>query len=299
MWVMTAFDDAGLLQRYAAERDAAAFAELVHRYADLVYATARRVTGDASAAEDVSQDCFLRLAQRAGSISGSVAAWLHRTSVNRSLEILRSDRARRERESAAAQRGENEPASLLIAQVDEALASLPDDARLVLTEHFLLGRTQNDIAAALRVSQPTISRKIEQAVKELRDRLRAAGIAPAAMIALPTMLEHVKGVTAPPTLPAALNKIGLSGVNSAAAAATTGPAGMIALKLAAAIVAVAGVALIINWRANSTTGGSAGAVPAIAATTRATTARGERFELDDLIERDDEKDDDEDESDED
>src|SRR3954447_6705546 len=84
---------------YAAKGDPAAFAELVQRYADMVYATARRVTGSAAAAEDVAQDCFLRLAQSSAAVTGSLAAWLHRTSLNRSLEILRSERARRRREA--------------------------------------------------------------------------------------------------------------------------------------------------------------------------------------------------------
>jgi hypothetical protein len=38
------------LRSYAARGDAAAFTELVRRYADLVYATARRVTGSSAAA---------------------------------------------------------------------------------------------------------------------------------------------------------------------------------------------------------------------------------------------------------
>src|SRR5213082_126073 len=94
-------DDATLLRSYAADGDAAAFAELVRRYADMVYATARRVTGSATAAEDVAQDCFLRLAQYSATITGSLAAWLHRTSLNRALEVVRSERARKRRESAA------------------------------------------------------------------------------------------------------------------------------------------------------------------------------------------------------
>src|SRR3954468_1913886 len=95
-------DDGMLLREYAARGDALAFAERGQRYADMVYATARRVTGSAAAAEDVAQDCFLRLAQGSAAVRGSVAAWLHRTSLNRSLEIMRSERARQRREAAAA-----------------------------------------------------------------------------------------------------------------------------------------------------------------------------------------------------
>src|SRR5688572_16966348 len=154
-------DDASLLRTYAARGDAAAFAELVRRYADLVYATARRVTGSSAAAEDVAQDCFLSLATHSAAIRGSVPAWLHRASLNRSLEILRSEQARKQRETAAAAAAAaaaavtaGEAASpaaresaQIIAHVDEAIATLPDELRVAVTEHFLCGRTQTELAA--------------------------------------------------------------------------------------------------------------------------------------------------------
>jgi RNA polymerase sigma factor (sigma-70 family) len=153
--VSRAIEDAVLLRTYAAGGDAAAFAELVRRYADLVYATARRVTGNSAAAEDVAQDCFLALATHSAGIRGSVAAWLHRTTLNRSLEMLRSERARKQREAAraaaaaaAAAGGTAESAAAsesgqLIAHVDEAIAALPDELRIAITEHFLCGEARS------------------------------------------------------------------------------------------------------------------------------------------------------------
>src|SRR5947207_5977848 len=135
-------DDMALLRLYASRGDAAAFAELVRRYADMVYATARRVTGSDADAMDVAQDCFLRLARGAAAISGSLAAWLHRTSLNRAREVLRSEAARRRREAVAAadanthsspNHDTDDPARL-IARVDEGLAALPDELRDVVTE---------------------------------------------------------------------------------------------------------------------------------------------------------------------
>ena len=234
-------DDSALLHSYASQGDAGAFAELVRRYAGLVYATARRITGSADVAEDVAQDCFLRLAQKSAAITGSVAAWLHRTCVNRSLEMIRSERARKQREAAApSMRGADaadDPAEL-ITHVDQALASLPDDLRIVVTEHFLCGRTQVDLAAALNVNQATISRRIDQGISELRQRLRELGWT-AAPLALPLLLRDVgASASAPSAVGAALTKIGLSGVGGASTTAAGAAAGgSIALKVAAVVAA--------------------------------------------------------------
>jgi DNA-directed RNA polymerase specialized sigma24 family protein len=57
--------DQQLLRDYAEHRSEAAFAELVRRHVDLVYAASKRMTADAHAAEDVTQAVFMALAQNA------------------------------------------------------------------------------------------------------------------------------------------------------------------------------------------------------------------------------------------
>jgi len=61
--------DSELLASYALTRDASAFNDLVTRYADLVYGTCLRVTGNVEDARDASQDCFLTLARGNGHFS--------------------------------------------------------------------------------------------------------------------------------------------------------------------------------------------------------------------------------------
>ena len=249
-------EDATLLRSYAAGGDAAAFAELVRRYADLVYATARRVTGSSAVAEDVAQDCFLALAMHSAKVRGSVAAWLHRTTLNRSLEMLRSERARAQREAAVAaaaaaiaaetRHGATAAASesaQLIAHVDEAIAALPEELRVAVTEHFLCGRSQVELAAAMGVNQSTISRRIDAGLKRLRERLSQRGITGAAILAFPLLFgDLLKGdaaaAGAPGTVRVALTKIGLAGVRGSGAAG-----GMSALTKVAAALLLLGVSI--------------------------------------------------------
>jgi RNA polymerase sigma-70 factor (ECF subfamily) len=69
--------DAVLIERWAAERDPEAFRELVNRYAELVYSAARRVLGNSADAEDVAQECFVKLC-RLREPTRNLPAWLHR-----------------------------------------------------------------------------------------------------------------------------------------------------------------------------------------------------------------------------
>src|ERR1035437_6700172 len=93
--------DWNLLERYAARRDQAAFAELVARYVNLVYGTARRMLGGADKdAEDVVQAVFFLLWQRVGRIrpKGALATWLFRATRYCCANVKKEERRRKERE---------------------------------------------------------------------------------------------------------------------------------------------------------------------------------------------------------
>ena len=61
-------DDPELLNHFIQHLDQRAFAQLVERYVDVVWASARRQLRDAHAADDVTQAVFILLAQKAESI---------------------------------------------------------------------------------------------------------------------------------------------------------------------------------------------------------------------------------------
>src|SRR5213083_631873 len=72
-------EEMALVREYAATRSQQAFAELVRRYVDLIYSSAKRQAGgDAHLAEDVTQAVFIVLAQKASSVPPDrpLSAWL-------------------------------------------------------------------------------------------------------------------------------------------------------------------------------------------------------------------------------
>ena len=73
-----------LLTRYRTAASEEAFAELVRRYANLVYSVARRRLSNGTLAEEVTQTVFTRLAKAVPKIKtdGELVAWLHRTAVH-------------------------------------------------------------------------------------------------------------------------------------------------------------------------------------------------------------------------
>src|SRR5436190_1385231 len=96
-------DDFELLQAYASRRAEDAFSALASRYINLVYSAAVRQTGNAHAAEDVTQAVFLTLARKAGSISRDtiLSGWLLRTTRFASANARRLEQRRQHYEQEA------------------------------------------------------------------------------------------------------------------------------------------------------------------------------------------------------
>ena len=85
--------DAVLIRRWGQERKPEAFRELVNRYSGMVFSTSRRIVRNTADAEDVTQECFLKLCELRQP-ARNVAAWLHRAATHRAIDVLRA-RSRR------------------------------------------------------------------------------------------------------------------------------------------------------------------------------------------------------------
>ncbi len=87
--------DETLLQLIA-ERDAAALEVLYDRYAQVVYNLSMRIVREAAIVDEVLQDTFWQVWQKAGDYrgSGAAAACLCRIARNKSLDQLRREQAR-------------------------------------------------------------------------------------------------------------------------------------------------------------------------------------------------------------
>ena len=246
--------DLSLLGRFAQTRDPSAFAEIVRRYAGVVYATCHRVVRNQAVAEEVSQETFFRLMKQPESVSQSVGAWLHRAATNLAVDAIRSDSARRRREQDYAEESARQHQidegtareatswAEISPFVDEALAELPSDERTLLVEHFLRGRPQNELAAEAKTSAATMSRRIRSAVEALQQKLRRRGLAVAPLPLMGFMHDHAMQA-APASLTGELGKMALASHSSGIIGAPAQPNPPI-FWTGAGIVAAS---LIVGW----------------------------------------------------
>lgn len=165
------------------QRDQGALGALYDRYGSRVFALAVRLLGDAQVAEEVTQDVFLRLWQRAETFHpgmSSFLAWLLAITRNRSIDELRSRRSiARRRESqeltssaaVAADPQSDVVDRLLAADVRHALADLPPSQRRAVELAVFGGLTHSEIAAALGSPLGTVKSWLRIGLRQLRNTL--------------------------------------------------------------------------------------------------------------------------------
>lgn len=213
--------DTVLLERWLAHRDPEAMAAIVRRHAAMVFATCRRATGNAADAEDVAQECFLKLAA-VGQGGSCLAALLHTMATRLSLNAIRGNARRRAREAAYAGAMDVavEPAwDGVQPLIDEAIAALAEERRVPLVRHYLEGETHAQIARDLGVTRAAVSQRVAKGVGEVRENLHRRGVAVSG-VALGSMLVAAGTEALPVGLVASLGRVAVSGAGQGAAHGT-------------------------------------------------------------------------------
>ncbi|MBV8496991.1 MAG: sigma-70 family RNA polymerase sigma factor [Gammaproteobacteria bacterium] len=165
----------GALVRRACAGDQRAFERLYREHAGRVYGLCLRMTRDAQLAEDCTQDTFINAwrALPGFEIRSSLATWLHRIAVNVSL-------ARRRKSTPVLEAPADDEGATLewtletpveVAEIEEAIALLPDGARDALVLHALYGYSHAEAASLLGIAEGTCKAQLHRARKLLRDRL--------------------------------------------------------------------------------------------------------------------------------
>jgi RNA polymerase sigma factor (sigma-70 family) len=195
---MNEMSETELLQAFRKERSEEAFAELVRRYAALVYSVAHRRLSNAALAEDITQLVFIRFAKTPPKVqsAGELAAWLHRTTVNVTIDTWRSETRRRNREQQAAvmQPETNATTHVFWDEIspglDEAIDQLNDDDRQAILLRFFKAKPMRDVGAALGVSEAAAKMRVGRAVDRLRTQLGASAAATTAVVLAGVLAER-------------------------------------------------------------------------------------------------------------
>jgi RNA polymerase sigma-70 factor, ECF subfamily len=166
------------LVRKAQAGDLSAFEQLYRENEKKVFALCMRLASDASLAEELTQDVFVRAWQKLGSFRGESAfsSWLYPLTVNVALSERRSRRRRTARVFATEDltpfdKGERPKTPEAGFDLEKAMATLPPGARAVFVLHDVEGYKHGEIARMLGMATGTSKAQLHRARRLLREAL--------------------------------------------------------------------------------------------------------------------------------
>jgi len=138
-----------------------------------VYALSRRLLGDPSDAADATQEVYLRVVRSVLGFRAEAAfgTWLHRVTVNVCATALRR---RGDVPDSIDELSSGDDTEAVVADRDharrvaEAIALLPDDARMVVVLRDVQGLTTKEAADVLGISEGAVKVRLHRAHARLR-----------------------------------------------------------------------------------------------------------------------------------
>ena len=175
------------LLRSVAAGDMEAFRRLYDRFSTLVFSLAVKILRDDAAAEDLTQEVFVQIWERAACYDPSLGrplTWVVTLARNRAIDRLRAtQRGQRLVDAAAREQAVTDPWGAGLHEevvgketgrlVRAALQQLPAEQRRAIEMAFFSGLTQTEIAEDLRLPLGTVKARIRRGMMQMRDDLKA------------------------------------------------------------------------------------------------------------------------------
>jgi RNA polymerase sigma factor (sigma-70 family) len=175
--------DNQLLRQFVATRDEQAFGELVRRHSGLVLGVCRRTLRDEHDAEEAFQATFLVLAAKAARIRAArtVGPWLYGVAYRIAIRAA-AKRVRRREAALPDDLVMIEDALKNVAEchwqrvLDDEINLLPEKYRGAVVLHYLIGKTNKQVAAELGLSERTVEGRQRRGKELLKRRLMLRGV---------------------------------------------------------------------------------------------------------------------------
>lgn len=160
-----------------------AFTKLVEEYKEPLYWTIRRIVLTHDNADDVLQNTFIKIWTNHDSFEGKsqLSTWLYRIAINEAIDFLRKEK----KIDSVDVDDDNGVVNQLLAddyfdgdeaqaQLQQAIASLPDVQRAVFTMRYYDEMKYSEMSKILGTSEGALKASYHIAVKKIKERLNNA-----------------------------------------------------------------------------------------------------------------------------
>ena len=159
--------------------DAKAQYTLYSKYVDAMYHTVIRIVNDPTDAQDVVQECFIRVFQKIDTFRGdaTLGAWIKRIAIHSAFNLMRKRQRNMEYATDEIERFDiefetnDEQYGFKPEHIHHAIKDLPSGCRAVLSLYALEGYSHKEIAGILDITESTSKTQYRRAKGLLKNTL--------------------------------------------------------------------------------------------------------------------------------
>ncbi|WP_077212538.1 RNA polymerase sigma factor [Bacillus dakarensis] len=157
-----------------------AYAQIINKYKNPLYATILRMTGNQQDAVDLVQESFIKIYRQLEKFDGkgSFSSWMYRVAINHCMDEFRKKRFKMEQVEVKENdvKDFHHPEVIFLKkeknrQLEKLIGSLPEDERMILLLRYVNEQSYNEISEFMNLSVATVRNKLHRAKKKLRETI--------------------------------------------------------------------------------------------------------------------------------
>lgn len=161
-----------------------AYAHIINKYKNPLYATILRMTKNPQDAQDLVQEAFIKVYYQLGKYNGkgSFSSWLYRVAINHCMDEFRKKRYKMKQIEFSEDQvlNPNHPEVIFMKkeknrQLEKIIGTLPEDERMIILLRYVNELSYSDIGELVQLPVSSVRNKLHRAKKKLRDISKQKG----------------------------------------------------------------------------------------------------------------------------
>ncbi|SEM54232.1 RNA polymerase sigma-70 factor, ECF subfamily [Mesobacillus persicus] len=161
-----------------------AYAQIINKYKNQLYATILRMTKNPQDAQDLVQEAFIKVYHQLGKYEGkgTFSSWIYRVAINHCMDEFRKKRYKMQQLEISEDQvvNSNHPEVIFMKkeknrQLEKLIGTLPEEERIIILLRYVNELSYSEISELVEVPVSSVRNKLHRAKKKLRETIKREG----------------------------------------------------------------------------------------------------------------------------
>lgn len=161
-----------------------AYAHIINKYKNQLYATILRMTKNPQDAQDLVQDAFIKVYHQLDKYDGkgSFSSWIYRVTINHCMDEFRKKSYKMKKVELHEESAINPKSPEVIffkkeknRQLERLISTLPEDERMIILLRYVNELSYQEISELVQIPLSQVRNKLHRAKKKMRETVKSEG----------------------------------------------------------------------------------------------------------------------------